>query len=134
MIKKFLICLKAIFDGLFTVFKHALKRRVTLEYPEKKSVLSNNFRGKIEWCGEKCFACKACERVCPANAISINKEDNKIKMNLDLSKCIFCGNCHYYCNSGALVLTDNYELATDNKSELNIHKVFDKNINGEINE
>ena len=114
--------IKALIIGHYTVFKHSFKRRVTLEYPEHKQVLPNTFRGKPDWNCEKCIACKVCEKVCPANAICIDKQLENISFNLDLSKCIMCGNCMYYCPKSAIVLSKEYELATDDKSLLKIHK------------
>ena len=118
MIKSFLEKLKALFDGHFTVFKHSFKKRVTLEYPEKRPNLSERFRGKHHWDNKKCLGCKVCERVCPAGAIKIEKNDEKLSCKIDLSKCIFCGNCMYYCKKEAIVMSDKFELATDNKDDL----------------
>lgn len=127
--KKFFNSIIALFNGLYTVFKHSFKKRVTLEYPEKKSVLSDRFRGKHIWYVDKCITCKLCEKVCPANAIKINKNSDNVEFSVDLSKCIFCGNCQYYCNREAIKLSLDYELATDNKSDLII-----KQKSGEIAE
>lgn len=118
MIRKLLVRIWAIFTGLFTVFKHSFKRRVTLEYPEKKAELSNRFRGKHVWNSSKCVACKVCEKVCPADAIKIEKADDNIKFAVDYSKCIFCGNCEYYCKNSAIKLSKTYEMATDTKADL----------------
>lgn len=117
---KFLKSLKALIEGHFTVFKHSFKRRVTLEYPEKKPDLPERFRGKPKWDGSKCIACKVCMRVCPADAVKIEQQDDNIKYDLDLTKCIFCGNCMYYCPKKAIELSKEYELAVDDKSLLNI--------------
>lgn len=108
----------ALIEGHITVFKHSFKKRVTLEYPEKKQILPKTFRGKPCWNSEKCIACKICEKVCPANAICIDKNDGTIKSKIDLTKCIMCGNCMYYCPKQAINLSDEYELATDNKDDL----------------
>ncbi len=104
--------------GSFTVFKHSFKRRVTEEYPEKKPILPERFRGKHNWNAEKCCACKSCERVCPTGAIVINKSENNIEFNVDLKKCIFCGNCMYYCPKKAIGMSNDFELATDKKDNL----------------
>ena len=106
--------------GHFTVFKHSFKKRVTLEYPEKKPVISERFRGMPVWFSQKCIACKICEKVCPANAVKIDKVDDKTSCKIDLNRCIFCGNCMYHCPKNAICLTDKYELATDDKSTLNL--------------
>lgn len=108
--------------GHLTVFKHSFKRKVTLEYPEVKPAIPERFRGKPDWYGDKCIACKICEKVCPAVAVTINKQEDNINFKIDLSKCILCGNCMYHCPKGAIVLSGDYELATDNKQDLIIDK------------
>ena len=120
--------IKALIIGHWTVFKHSFKSRVTLEYPEKKQILSDTFRGKPCWNSEKCIACKICEKVCPADAVKITKNNDNIECCIDLSKCILCGNCMYYCPKQAIALSKEYELATDNKSLLKIEK--NNNIEG----
>lgn len=105
--------------GLLVVFKHLFMRPVTQEYPEKKRVLPDAFRGKPTV--EGCCACKICERVCPSGAIKIQKDEEKILFDIDLKKCIFCGNCTYYCPKGAIKMSKEYELATDNKNDLILH-------------
>lgn len=114
----FLNKILALIEGHITVFKHSLKKKVTLEYPEKKQVLPESFRGKPCWNRQKCIACKICEKVCPADAIKIKKEGEKISADIDLSKCIICGNCMYYCPKQAIILSKDYELATDDKNDL----------------
>ena len=110
--------IKGLFEGLFTVFKHLFKRPVTLEYPEKKRELNDNFRGKPVVKG--CIGCGICQKVCPTGAISFTKDENgKVSSyTVDLKKCMFCGNCEYYCPKGAIKLTKEYELATDDIDEL----------------
>lgn len=105
--------------GLLTVFKHLFKRPVTQEYPEKKRVLPEAFRGKPVV--ENCCACKLCERVCPSGAIKIVKSEENISFDIDLNKCIFCGNCTYYCPKGAIKMSKEYELATSNRENLKLH-------------
>ena len=104
--------------GLFTVFKHSLKKRITGEYPEHKPKLPERFRGKHEWDSNKCCACKSCERVCPACAITVDKTEQGLSFKIDLKKCIFCGNCMYYCPKNAIKMSSEFELATDKKDEL----------------
>lgn len=117
----------ALIQGHLTVFKHIFKRPVTLEYPEKKAVLNDKFRGKHALCVEKCTACGTCERVCPSfGTIEITKEKNEEgkfypkEYSIDLNKCIFCGNCVQYCPFGAIFMTKNYELADEQKSALKL--------------
>lgn len=103
-----------ILKGMFTVFKHLFKKPVTLEYPEKKIVPPENFRGKPVV--ENCVGCSTCMRVCPSGAIQITKDE----FIIDLKKCIFCGNCSYYCPKGAIKMSHEYELATEDKNDLKL--------------
>jgi NADH-quinone oxidoreductase subunit I len=116
--------MKALADGLFTVFKHLFMKPVTLEYPEKKRELSDAFRGKMvadtntgEHC---CIGCGVCKKVCPSGAISYekNEEGKVVSYSFDLKKCIFCGNCMYYCPRGAINMTKEYELGCESKENL----------------
>ena len=109
-----------LFKGLFVVFKHLFKRPVTLEYPEKKRVLNDVFRGKPSVNG--CVGCRICQKVCPTGAISFSKDENGkvIEYKFDLKKCIICGNCSFYCPKGAIKMTKEYELATDNVKNLTL--------------
>ncbi len=116
--------LKGIFillDGMWVVFKHLFRRPVTLEYPEKKREPNESFRGKPVVKG--CIGCGICKSVCPSNAISFSKDENEAVTSycFDLKKCIFCGNCMYYCPYGAIKMTKSYELASENKSDLQLN-------------
>ena len=106
--------IKGLLVSMFTVFKHLFKKPVTLEYPEKKNVTPENFRGKPVVSG--CVKCGTCIKVCPTDAITIDENEFKI----DLNKCMFCGNCQYYCRIGAIKMSGEYELGCENKSDLNL--------------
>lgn len=120
----------ALILGHFTVLKHAFKKPVTLEYPEKKCELNLNFRGEhalvLDEDGKLfCTACGTCQRVCPSpGTITIEREKNEEGKSvlkdykIDLNKCIFCGNCVYHCPYSAIVMTKHYELANEKKSSL----------------
>ena len=108
--------IKALWEGLWTVFKHLFRKPVTLEYAEKRRELNENFRGKLEIKGF--IGCIICQKVCPTGAISIENTPEKIIYKIDLKKCIFCGNCVYHCPKTAVKMTKEYELATDNREDL----------------
>lgn len=132
----------ALIIGHLTVFKHIFKHPVTLEYPEKKAVLNDRFRGEHALNVEKCTACGTCQRVCPSfGTIEIIKEKNEEgkfyskEYSIDLNKCIFCGNCTQYCPFDAVFMTKNYELADEQKLALKLDintlkKNYEKNIAG----
>ena len=113
--------MKALFAGLLTVFKHLFMRPVTLEYPEKKRAMTDAFRGKPIVDG--CVGCGICKKVCPASAIEYTKnEEGKVtSYTFNLKKCIFCGNCMYYCPHSAIKMTKEYELASENISDLQLN-------------
>ena len=109
--------LKALIKGHFTVFKHLFKSAVTLEYPEKSPNLPERFRGKHVL--KNCIACGTCVKVCPANAISIEKDGKVLRsFKIDMKKCIFCGNCQYHCPVAAIKHGESFELATAEKEDL----------------
>lgn len=115
--------IKAIFaliEGHLTVFKHLFKKSVTVQYPEKKRELNDMFRGKPEVFG--CIGCGICKKVCPSGAIDFMKDESGkiISYTFDLKKCIFCGNCKYYCPKGAIKMTKDYELASEDKKDLQL--------------
>lgn len=122
MLKRIYKSILSLIIGHLTVFKHAFKKRVTLEYPEIKPALNDKFRGKHTFDINKCKACGMCQKVCPANAISLIKSENGLESySIDYGKCIFCGNCAYYCNLGAIKMGNEFELATDDKSSLKLN-------------
>jgi NAD(P)H-quinone oxidoreductase subunit I len=121
---------KYIGQGLSVTFDHMRRRPVTVQYPYEKLILSERFRGRIHFEFDKCIACEVCVRVCPINLPVVdwefNKETKKKKLNhysIDFGVCIFCGNCVEYCPTNCLSMTEEYELSTYDRHELNYDNV-----------
>jgi len=121
--------LMEIMRGMIYVIKNIFTRKVTLNYPFEKGSISLRFRGEHVLRRyingeERCIACKLCEVVCPALAITI---DSKMQLNnsrqttrydIDMTKCIFCGLCQEACPVDAVVEGPNFEYSTFTHDEL----------------
>ena len=105
------------------------KEKVTLNYPYEKGLLSPRFRGehalrRYATGEERCIACKLCEAVCPAQAITIEaavRDDGSRKTtryDIDMTKCIYCGFCQEACPVDAIVEGPNFEFSTETHEEL----------------
>jgi len=108
---------------------YLFKPKVTLNYPFEKNALSPRFRGehalrRYPNGEERCIACKLCEAVCPAQAITIEskpREDGSrrtTRYDIDMTKCIYCGFCQEACPVDAIVEGPNFEYATETREEL----------------
>ena len=115
--------------GMYVTFKAMFKRRATLNYPYEKGYLSPRFRGehalrRYANGEERCIACKLCEAVCPAQAITIEAEPREdgsrraTRYDIDMTKCIYCGYCEEACPVDAIVEGPNFEFATETREEL----------------
>jgi len=115
--------------GLSVTGRYMFKKKITIEYPEEKTPLSPRFRGlhalrRYESGEERCIACKLCEVVCPALAITIESEERDdgsrrtTRYDIDFSKCIYCGFCQEACPVDAIVETHEFEYATETRAEL----------------
>ena len=117
-----------LFKGLSITGKYLFKRKFTLRYPEEKAPVSPRFRGlhaqrRYPNGEERCIACKLCEAVCPALAITIEAEPRDdgsrrtTRYDIDLFKCIFCGFCEESCPVDAIVETRLYEYHFEERGE-----------------
>lgn len=123
------IFLTEIAKGMWMTLKYFFKKKVTLNYPHEKGPLSPRFRGehalrRYENGEERCIACKLCEAICPAQAITIEadiREDGArrtTRYDIDMTKCIYCGYCQEACPVEAIVEGPNFEYATETREEL----------------
>ncbi|MEN8108109.1 MAG: NADH-quinone oxidoreductase subunit NuoI [Pseudomonadota bacterium] len=114
--------------GMGVTGRHFFKRKITVQYPEEKTPQSNRFRGlhalrRYPNGEERCIACKLCEAVCPALAITIEAEEREdgtrrtTKYEIDLFKCIYCGFCEESCPVDSIVETRNFEYSFENRGE-----------------
>ena len=110
-------------SGLALTFRYIFKKKVTINYPYEKGPISPRFRGehalrRYADGTERCIACKLCEVVCPALAITIEAgvaEDGSrrtTRYDIDMTKCINCGLCQEVCPVEAIVEGPNFEYAT----------------------
>ncbi len=115
--------------GMWLTGRHLFKRKITVQYPEEKTPQGHRFRGlhalrRYPNGEERCIACKLCEAVCPALAITIESEqraDNTrrtTRYDIDLTKCIFCGFCEESCPVDSIVETRIFEYHGEKRGDL----------------
>ncbi len=115
--------------ALAIAFKEIFKSKKTINYPFEKGKISPRFRGqhalrRYPNGEERCIACKLCEAVCPAQAITIESEPRNdgsrktTRYDIDMVKCIYCGLCEESCPVDSIVQGPNFEFSTETKEEL----------------
>lgn len=123
------LLLKELFKGLSVTGRYMFARKITVQYPEEKTPQSFRFRGlhalrRYPNGEERCIACKLCEAVCPAQAITIESDQRAdgsrrtTRYDIDLTKCIFCGFCEEACPVDAVVETRVYEYHGEKRGDL----------------
>ena len=118
-----------LFKGMALTMRYAFRKKFTVQFPEEKTPLSPRFRGlhalrRYENGEERCIACKLCEAVCPAMAITIESEvradgsRRTTRYDIDLTKCIFCGFCEESCPVDSIVETSILEYHGEKRGDL----------------
>ena len=114
--------------GLALTLRYFFKPKLTLNYPHEKNPISPRYRGehalrRYPNGEERCIACKLCEAVCPALAITIDSDQREdgsrrtTRYDIDLFKCIFCGFCEESCPVDSIVETHIHEYHFENRGE-----------------
>ena len=123
----------SLIKGLAVTFVNFFRKKVTLQYPEERWELPENYRGMpslpvdAKTGQHKCIACGSCARICPEQIITIEHEvgeDKKRKLKefkIDMSRCMFCGLCAESCPTGGLEMSKTYELSSTSRDQM----VFD---------
>ena len=115
--------------GMWLTLKQFFSPKATINYPYEKGPISPRFKGehalrRYPNGEERCIACKLCEAICPAQAITIEAEPREdgsrrtTRYDIDMVKCIYCGMCEEACPVDAIVEGPNFEFATETREEL----------------
>ena len=123
------LMLRELFKGLALTGRYMFARKITVQFPEEKTPQSPRFRGlhalrRYPNGEERCIACKLCEAVCPAMAITIESDEREdgsrrtTRYDIDLTKCIFCGFCEESCPVDSIVETNILEYHGEKRGDL----------------
>jgi len=123
------LLLAELVQGMSLTLRSMFRAKHTINYPYEKGPLSPRFRGehalrRYPNGEERCIACKLCEAICPAQAITIEAEPREdgsrrtTRYDIDMTKCIYCGFCQEACPVDAIVEGPNFEFATETREEL----------------
>ena len=123
------VFLTELIAGMALTLSYMFRKKVTINYPFEKGPLSPRFRGehalrRYPNGEERCIACKLCEAICPAQAITIEAEPREdgsrrtTRYDIDMVKCIYCGLCEEACPVDAIVEGPNFEYSTETREEL----------------
>jgi NADH-quinone oxidoreductase subunit I len=122
--------LKEFVSAFVLSMRYFFKQKATINYPFEKGPVSPRFRGehalrRYPNGEERCIACKLCEAVCPAQAITIEAGPRRndgtrrtVRYDIDMVKCIYCGFCQEACPVDAIVEGPNFEFSTETREEL----------------
>ena len=123
------LLLSEIVSGMALTLSYFFRPKVTINYPYEKGPISPRFKGehalrRYPNGEERCIACKLCEAICPAQAITIEAEPREdgsrrtTRYDIDMVKCIYCGMCEEACPVDAIVEGPNFEFTTETREEL----------------
>ncbi len=126
--------MKPLVRDFFICFGNIFRKPKAAVYPKEKIIIPDNSRGiprlklDLDTLEVICNGCGECEKNCPQQCISIktiieNKKEFLDEFYIDLSKCIFCGNCVEHCPINAIEMTYRYQLADSNKQAFKFEKL-----------